>query len=223
MTAPAHLIDPEAFRARARRSLRAEPLVQLNGDHPGSPLARSPSDYDLAPDARPAVPEAPPRPAAVLVPLVAREPGLTVLLTQRSAHLPSHAGQIAFPGGKIEPDDAGALGAALREAHEEIGLDPVFVDPLGYVEPYETGTGFLVTPVVAAVRTGFTLMPDPREVDAIFEVPLDFLLNEGNHLIEARLWQGQERRYYAIPHQERYIWGATAGIIRALHRRLHAL
>lgn len=207
-------IDEAALRLLAQERLLRAPAS-------ADSAMRAPSDYDLNPGARPR--EARPlRQAAVLVPIVVRE-DLSVLLTQRTAHLPSHAGQIAFPGGKIEPDDAGALGAALREAHEEIGLDPVFVDPLGYVEPYETGTGFLVTPVVAAVRTGFTLMPDPREVDAIFEVPLDFLLNEGNHLIEARLWQGQERRYYAIPHQERYIWGATAGIIRALHRRLHAL
>lgn len=177
-----------------------------------------PSDYDLNPQVRPLSP-AKLRPAAVLVPIVANAP-LNVLMTQRTPHLAAHAGQIAFPGGKIEPNDETPLAAALREAHEEIGLDPSFVEPLGYVEPYETSTGFLVTPVIGVVKPGFTLKADPHEVADIFSVPLAFLLDEANHRIDAREWRGAQRQFYAIPHEGRYIWGATAGIIRALHRRL---
>jgi 8-oxo-dGTP pyrophosphatase MutT (NUDIX family) len=147
---------------------------------------------------------------------------LRVLLTERTPHLAAHAGQIAFPGGKIEPDDRGPLGAALREAEEEIGLAPRFVEPLGFLEPYQTGTGYLVTPVVAAVKPGYALKADPHEVALIFDVPLSFLLDESNHRIDSRFWRGAERRFYAMPYEGRYIWGATAGIIRTLHRRLMA-
>lgn len=201
--------DEDTFRALARARLLPEPA-------PLSMALRSPSDYDLNPDARPAPAQL--RPAAVLIPVITGAP-LTVLLTQRTAHLPAHAGQIAFPGGKIEAGES-PLAAALREAQEEIGLDPAFVEPLGYVEPYETGTGFIVTPVVAQVAPGFSLIPDPEEVDSIFEVPLAFLIDEANHRIDTRIFRGAERRYYAIPHNDRYIWGVTAGIIRALTKRL---
>lgn len=206
-------LDAGAFASLARRRLLAEPA-------PASARTSAASDFDLNPGTRPQDP-GPLRPAAVLIPVLEGAP-LDVLLTRRTAHLPAHAGQIAFPGGKIERDES-PLAAALREAEEEIGLKAGFVEPLGYVEPYETGTGFLVTPVVAQVRPGFTLRPDPAEVDAIFQVPLAFLLDEANHRIETRLWRGAERRFYAIPHEDRYIWGATAGIIRALYRRLAAL
>lgn len=207
----AYGLSADGFSQLARQRLLAEPAHAANA-------LRAPSDYDLNPDARPPA-RAVLRPAAVLIPIVTG-PQLTVLLTQRTAHLPAHAGQIAFPGGKIEAHDASPLAAALREAHEEIGLDPAFVDPLGYVEPYETGTGFIVTPVVGQVRPGFLLTPDPEEVDAIFEVPLAFLIDEANHRIDTRIFRGAERRYYAIPHNDRYIWGVTAGIIRALTKRL---
>lgn len=205
-------LSGEQFKRLARRKLLAAPL--------GAAAFGGPSDFDLNPDTRPAASPAL-RAAAVLVPVVLRD-ALSVLLTERTAHLAAHAGQIAFPGGKIEPGDDGPKGAALREAHEEIGLDSTLIEPLGYIEPYETGTGFLVTPVVAAVQPHFALLPDPHEVADVFEVPLDFLLDEANHRIDARLWRGAERRFYAIPHEQRYIWGATAGIIRALHRRLTA-
>lgn len=205
-------LDARRFRSLAEARLLKDPP-------PASMALRAPSDYDLNPGDRPTVPSGL-RAAAVLIPVVACEP-MSVVLTQRTAHLPSHAGQIAFPGGKIETGE-GPLEAALREAEEEIGLDRAFVEPLGFVEPYETGTGFLVTPVVAHVRPGFTLVPDPQEVASVFEVPLAFLLDEANHRIDARIWRGAERRYYAIPHEDRYIWGATAGIIRALTRRLSA-
>ena len=157
--------------------------------------------------------------AAVLVPVVAASE-LTVILTERTEHLPSHAGQIAFPGGRIESDDATPLAAALREAHEEIALDPTLVEPLGYLEPYRTATAFIITPAVALVRPGFKLTPNPAEVADVFEVPFAFLMSEANHRIDSRIWRGTERRFYAMPYGKRYIWGATAGIIRTLYRRL---
>lgn len=182
----------------------------------------TPSDYDLNPDIAPdrgSTRIADLKPAAVLVPIIAR-PEKTLLLTERTAHLAAHAGQIAFPGGKIETHDSGPLAAALREANEEIGLDTRFISPLGYLEPYRTGTGYLITPLVALVEPGFTLDPDPSEVAAVFEVPLPFLMDANNHRIDSRNWLGAERRFYAMPFEQHYIWGATAGIIRTLYRRL---
>ncbi len=160
----------------------------------------------------------PPRPAAVLVPIVAHQ-SLSVLLTQRTEHLPSHAGQISFPGGKAESGDADPIATALRESHEEIGLEPRFVEPLGYLDAYHTGTGFRIFPVVALVQVGFQLRPDPSEVADVFEVPLAFLMDEQNHRTDERAWRGGMRRFYAMPYQERYIWGATAGIVKNMHRR----
>jgi 8-oxo-dGTP pyrophosphatase MutT (NUDIX family) len=180
-----------------------------------APLA---SDFDLNPNAVPGN-TTNLRSAAVLVPIVARE-SLSVLLTVRTPHLSAHAGQIAFPGGKIESDDANPLAAALREAEEEIGLARMFVEPLGYLEPYRTGTGFVITPAVGLVRPEFALTPDPEEVADVFEVPLSFLMDDGNHRIDSRTFGGSERRFYAMPYEQHYIWGATAGIIRSLHRKL---
>ncbi|MEO8421680.1 MAG: CoA pyrophosphatase [Hyphomicrobium sp.] len=179
----------------------------------------SPSDFDLSPELVPEIARAPLSPAAVLIPIVARSE-LTVLLTQRTEGLSRHAGQIAFPGGRMEPTDRDAIATALREAEEEIGLDPSFVEPLGYLDPYRTGTGFRIFPVVSLVREGFTLKLDAREVADAFEVPLAFLMNEDNHRTETRPWRGQERRFYAMPFEQRYIWGATAGIMKNMHKRL---
>jgi len=157
------------------------------------------------------------KPAAVLVPLVNRAPGVTVLLTQRTADMPSHAGQIAFPGGRRDASDADATATALRETEEEVGITPDFVDVVGSVDLYRTGTGFEITPVVGIVTPGFTVRADPREVADVFEVPLEHFLNEVNHKIDSRQWQGRERRYYAMPYGDRYIWGATAGMLKNLH------
>ena len=162
---------------------------------------------------------APPRAAAVLVPVVLREE-LTLLLTQRTESLPTHGGQISFPGGKLEPGDADAVAAALREAEEEIGLARHHVEPVGFLDGYRTGTGFNVTPVVALVDPGFSLLLDSREVAEAFEVPLRFLMDEANHQKHSRPWRGRDRHYYAMPYRDRYIWGATAGMIKNLHQRL---
>jgi 8-oxo-dGTP pyrophosphatase MutT (NUDIX family) len=157
------------------------------------------------------------RPAAVLVPLVRREPRITVLLTQRTEDMPSHAGQIAFPGGRKQAEDADARATALRETEEEVGISRTFVEVVGQVDPYRTGTGYEITPVVGIVTPGFTIHADPREVADVFEVPLSHFLDEKNHRIDSRIFQGRERRYYAMPYGDRYIWGATAGMLKNLH------
>jgi 8-oxo-dGTP pyrophosphatase MutT (NUDIX family) len=165
--------------------------------------------------------EQPVRPAAVLIPVVDHEEEPTVLLTQRSAHLNEHAGQIAFPGGKIDSTDRSPLDAALREAWEEVGLDRSFVDPIGYLGLYGTGFGFRILPTVARVKPGFRLRINEGEVVDAFEVPLAFLMNPENHQIHSKEFRGMERSYYAMPFAERYIWGATAGILRVLYERIY--
>jgi 8-oxo-dGTP pyrophosphatase MutT (NUDIX family) len=184
------------------------------------PASWSPGDFDLNLEV------APPlaaigglRPAAVLVPIVARE-RLTVLLTRRAEHLTQHAGQIAFPGGKVDASDADSSMAALREAHEEIGLASTLIQPLGFLDTYQTGTGFQIDPLVALVAPDYTLRVDTSEVAEAFEVPLDFLMDVANHQTHAKLWQNGERRYYAMPYENYYIWGATAGILRNMYERL---
>jgi 8-oxo-dGTP pyrophosphatase MutT (NUDIX family) len=160
-----------------------------------------------------------PRPAAVLVPLVER-PQLSVLLTQRATQLRNHAGQISFPGGRIEPGDEGVTQAALREAHEEIGLEPQFVSVVGYLPDHVVMTGFRVTPVVAFVRPGFELLIDSEEVEDTFEVPLDFIFDPANHRMRMRRsgFTGEEVEFCDIPYGERNIWGATAGMLLTLYR-----
>jgi 8-oxo-dGTP pyrophosphatase MutT (NUDIX family) len=163
-----------------------------------------------------------PKPAAVLVPIVLRESGPTVLLTQRTDHLTSHAGQVAFPGGRIDANDTSAVDAALREAEEETGLARSFIEPLGFLDTYMTVTAYQVVPVVALVKPGFVITPQAEEVSAVFEVPLQFLMMPENHEKHSREWQGKQRYYYAMPYENRYIWGATAGMIRNLYDRLYA-
>ena len=159
--------------------------------------------------------------ASVLIPLVLRD-SLTVLLTQRTDHLTNHPGQISFPGGRAEAHDADAAATALREAHEEIGLEPDHVEPLGYLDGYRTGTGYGITPLVAFVQPQFKLQLAPGEVAAAFEVPLRFLMTANNHLQQEREWRGRRRAFWAMPFGERYIWGATAGMLRNLFDRLYA-
>ncbi len=151
--------------------------------------------------------------AAVLVPLVDHPSGLTVLLTQRTAHLADHGGQISFPGGRIEPTDEHPIAAALREAEEEVGLPASHVEVVGRLDTYVTGTGFEVIPVVAFVRVPYPLRPDPSEVAEVFEVPLDFLVDPANLQRGSREWRGTTRFFFALPYETRYIWGATAGML----------
>lgn len=159
-------------------------------------------------------------PAAVLFPIVLRESGYTVLLTQRTAHLRDHAGQISFPGGRVEESDQSSLHTALRETEEEIGLAREHIEPIGYLPEYRTGTGFRVTPVVALVRPPFDLRIDPFEVADAFEVPLAFLLDPANHQRHSIHHRGALRQYFAMPYGDYFIWGATAGMIRSLTERL---
>jgi 8-oxo-dGTP pyrophosphatase MutT (NUDIX family) len=176
-------------------------------------------DHDLDPVLRELARVKPIRPAAVLVPIVERD-APTVLLTQRAAHLPDHPGQISFPGGKIDASDASPQAAALREAEEEIGLDPALVEPIGYLDLYMTTLGYRIVPTVARVAPDFLLTLSPHEVDDAFEVPLAFLMEPLNHQRHSRDWKGATRTYYAMPFGERYIWGVTAGILRNLYDRV---
>jgi 8-oxo-dGTP pyrophosphatase MutT (NUDIX family) len=161
------------------------------------------------------------RDAAVLIPVVARQPEASVLLTQRTPHLSAHAGQIAFPGGKIDPEDQTPVAAALREAREEIGLQPSTVEPVGYLTPHLTRTGYRIVPVLGRVDPAHSIVINPEEVTDAFEVPLSFLMSSGNHRRGSRPFEGGTRYFYEIPFNERYIWGITAGIIRSLYERVY--
>ena len=201
---PERLLTPESLRE----------VLSQEGPWPQDPLGSTEYRHPGR--------EGPPVMAAVLVPLVARPEGVSVMLTQRTAHLYDHAGQISFPGGRVETYDATPIATALREAQEETGLAAEYVDVLGTMPDYLTSTGFAITPVLSLVRPGFTLAPDVFEVAEIFEVPLAFLANPANHrLYRGPLPDGRERRYYAMPWQKYFIWGATAGMLRNLYHALH--
>lgn len=167
--------------------------------------------------------------AAVLLPIVMHTRP-TVLLTERTQNLSTHSGQIAFPGGKVDAEDADASATAVREAQEEVGLDPSFIEILGTMPNYSTGSGFIVTPVIALVKPGFTVVPNPKEVADIFEVPLDFLMNPKHHQLHHFESGGVHREWFSMPYQDpaqsnkpsRFIWGATAGILRNFYGLLSA-
>jgi 8-oxo-dGTP pyrophosphatase MutT (NUDIX family) len=202
-------------RARARLTLAVPPSLT-------DPMAQGArGDLDLNPTMWERAGVAATKPAAVLVPVIDREIP-TVLFTIRTNDLASHAGQVAFPGGKIDPEDESPVAAALREAHEEVGLSPMLIEPIGYLDLYLTFSGFRILPTVARVQPDFTLALNPGEVTEAFEVPLDFLMTPENHHRRSREWKGIEREYYAVPFGERYIWGITAGIVRNMYDRIYA-
>ncbi len=203
------LFSPARFFALAAERLAAAPYAadgEPEGDHVLNPdLATVDFTY---------------RDAAVLIPVIAREPAVTVLLTIRTAHLSAHAGQIAFPGGKIDAVDATPTATALRETEEEIGLDSGAIRPIGGLTPYLSRTGYRIFPVLARVEPVFVLTPNPDEVEGVFEVPLSFLMNPENHRRTSRKFAGKARAFYEIPFEGHYIWGVTAGIIRGLYERI---
>ena len=195
----------EPVEARLRRAL----------DRPAGPS----SDFDLNPGFQP-LSEKPFRPAAVLLAVWLRPEGASLVLTKRSSHLRYHPGQIAFPGGKIDPTDASPQAAALREAEEEIGLDPARVDVIGSLPVHETVTGYAITPIVGLLHGAFNPVPEKGEVEEVFVVPLSHVLAPDRFQIQSRQWMGQWRRFYTVPYGPYYIWGATARILRGLAERV---
>ncbi|MBL9095706.1 MAG: CoA pyrophosphatase [Alphaproteobacteria bacterium] len=203
--------------ARSEDDLRARLRDRLQDG-----VARKRGDFDLDPTWRETLaPQRVLKPAAVLIPIIERRAGLQVLFTRRADHLARHAGQVSFPGGRLNDDDGHAVEAALRETEEEVGLPRSFVEVRGELDRYETGTGFSIHPFVGLVREGFELRIDASEVAEAFEVPLAFLMDPENHQQQMTMWQGRERRYYAMTFGSHYIWGATAGILINLHERLY--
>jgi 8-oxo-dGTP pyrophosphatase MutT (NUDIX family) len=207
-------LSPDEVAARLALAARGGPRRSQDAALAGDVLGRNPSggrgDHDLNPGL---YPDRPLVPAAVLIGLVTHAEGLSVLLTQRTPHLADHAGQIAFPGGRIEQQDPDERAAALREAREEVGLDPAGVRLIGRLDTYVTRTGFRVEPIVGLIAPPLALNPDPHEVADIFEVPLDFVIDPANRRRDSRIFQGTERFFWAIAWQDRYIWGATAGML----------
>lgn len=217
-----HLHAPELF---SEPDVRARAALRLSLDM--TALERTPTslerwgDHVLNPGAFPAAERTQGAPAAVLAAVVSRPEGATMLLTRRATHLRQHSGQIAFPGGRIDATDASPVAAAMREAQEEVGLDARHIEPLGYLDTYVTGTGFRIFPVLAIVTPPFTLTINHDEVDDAFEVPLSFLMDAANHRLDSREIAGAMRQFYAMPYNDRYIWGATAGMLRNLYVRLY--
>jgi 8-oxo-dGTP pyrophosphatase MutT (NUDIX family) len=204
----------DEFAAVAKQRLRSEPPAL------GDVIARLRGDHEMQPQPVPLPDEKAAVPAAVLIPVVSRAEGPTMLLTQRAAALRSHSSQVAFPGGRVDAVDGSPVVTALRETEEEIGLARERVRVLGFLDAYLTGTGYRIVPVVALVEPPFSLTLNAHEVDDAFEAPLSFLLDPANHRRDQREWQGLLRSYYAMPFGDRYIWGATAGMIRNLYERL---
>jgi 8-oxo-dGTP pyrophosphatase MutT (NUDIX family) len=191
---------------------------KLLAEPPALPLMPTRGDYDLNPDNRP-VKKPDLFPAAVLLPIIER-PEPTVLFTERNANLKRHPGQVSFPGGRVEPDDASLVQTALRETHEETGIEASFITVAGFLDAYETGTGYAVLPVVGLLSEGFALVPNTDEVANIFEVPLSFLLNPANREKNQMEWQGKMRSFYAFRYNGHYIWGATAAMLVNFSERI---
>jgi len=207
--------DHHLYPMREKIVQNIRPLSDVTGVEASTSPAPV-GDHDLNASGRA---RSPLTPAAVLVPLVVRPGGLQVLLTQRTDHLHDHAGQVSFPGGRREHHDTSSVETALRETREEIGLAEEFIEVVGLLDDYETGTGFRVTPVVGFVSEGFTLALDSFEVAEVFEVPLAYLFDPSNHQTRSREIAGKRRKYYLFEYQDRVIWGATAGMLMNLYRR----
>lgn len=193
--------DPDLGRARQAadfRSMRRPKDGDLN-------IYRPDEDYHAS--------ELPLKPAAVLIPLVDHKHGMTVLLTKRAQHLKTHSGQVSFPGGRCEPEDADAMETALRETEEEVGIDRSHMEVLGAMEDYETVTGYVITPVVAIIQPEYILKIDEREVDEAFELPLDYILDESNHELQSRVWDDKKRYFYVLMNEKHNVWGATAAML----------
>jgi 8-oxo-dGTP pyrophosphatase MutT (NUDIX family) len=212
----ADTVAGQNFFDRARRQLSFDVPAALRD----LTVSAARGDLDLDPESWKKAGVIAAKPAAVLIPVVDQKTP-TVILTQRTDGLPNHAGQIAFPGGKIDPPDETPVGAALREAEEEIGLAPALVEPLGYLDLYLTFSGFRILPTVARIAPEFALELNRFEVAEVFEVPLDFLMTPENYRRKSRNWNGIIRHYYEIPYLNRYIWGVTAGILRNLYERVY--
>jgi 8-oxo-dGTP pyrophosphatase MutT (NUDIX family) len=198
-------LTPEEVRRRFARAVAGE-----RASDPKT-IAAMRGDHSLVPGGAP--PASALTPASVLVPLVMQPHELTVMLTQRTPHLAAHAGQISFPGGRAEPEDVDSVAAALRETEEEVGLPRDFVEVVGRLDTYLTSTGFEITPVVGLVRAPYPMKPDPFEVAEVFEVPLSFVVDPANHRRDSREYRGRLRHFFVLPYQNRYIWGATAGML----------
>jgi len=216
----AQVFEPAATDAVTAGDFVALARARLRPEAPDAAALASSPGGDHALDGLLPTNAAAPKAAAVLVPIVLRQEPM-LLFTQRSATLREHSGQIAFPGGRVDPTDASVLDAACREAEEEIGLARSHIDPIGYLDPYLSGTNYLVMPVVAGVSPDYILTINPHEVADTFEVPVRFLMNPGHHQLHSKEWQGRIRHYYAMPYMSRYIWGLTAGIVRNLYERLY--
>ena len=215
MTQPLSRFNAAEFRRRAEdhhpdnEIAGPGPAILAHGDHVfNSELVRGLMNVRL-------------REAAVLVPIIDDGDDAKVILTRRTMALRKHSGQVAFPGGAMDAEDKTPDIAAMREAEEEIGLDRGHVEVVGHLPVYLTTTGFRITPVLSIVQPGYSLVANPEEVDAIFDVPLSFLMDPANHIRESREWEGQMRHYYRMPYGEHDIWGVTAGIIRTLYERLY--
>lgn len=208
-------MNDDRFRAEFAQRIVANGVEALKphllSEAPSLPLSPTRGDFDLNPDLRPDGPRTL-APAAVLLPIVQRDEP-TILFTRRTEHLSRHAGQVSFPGGRVQDDDLTLVDTALRETHEEIGVPSEFISVAGFLDPYETGTGYAILPVVGLLKKGFSVVPEVNEVAEIFEVPLGFLLDPANREKRIGEWQGQRREFYAFQYNGHYIWGATAAIL----------
>ncbi len=221
------LVEDKAVEAFTTADLRRRaqgvlaPLASRISTESEVPAGRS--DFELNPEMKILDVSERKQPAAVLIPVIEHENKASILFTQRADEMPTHAGQISFPGGKMDASDSNVAETALREAREEIGLEAEFIDSIGFLDDYITSTGYRISPLVAVIRQGYSITPDQSEVADVFDVPLSFLMNAQNHEMHTREWRGTQRKFYAMPYETRFIWGATAGMLRNLYDWLYKM